>query len=190
MISLRQRMVWAGVMASAAFAASAQTPPPANVPLSATQAQAAATPADADAKPRMEHRKNFAQRFERMQQHRAQRLAALKDKLQLSAQQQGAWTSYTTALQPPAMPKPEDRAARRAEFEKLTTPERIDRMQARQAERSAMFAKRADATKAFYAQLTPAQQKTFDAESLRMGPRGHGPRGHRPHGEGQAPAKG
>jgi hypothetical protein len=63
-------------------------------------------------------------------------------------------------------------------------------MQARQAERSAMFAKRADATKAFYAQLTPAQQKTFDAESLRMGPRGHGPHGHRPHGEAPAPAKG
>ncbi|MDN4589724.1 hypothetical protein DBA29_14605 [Xenophilus aerolatus] len=188
MISLRQRMVWAGVLASAAFAASAQTPPPSNVPLSATQAQAAAT--SADAKPRMERKKDFAQRFERMQQHRAQRLAALKDKLQLSAQQQGAWTSYTTALQPPAMPKPEDRAARRAEFEKLTTPERIDRMQARQAERSAMFAKRADATKAFYAQLTPAQQKTFDAESLRMGPRGHGHHGHRPHGEAQAPTKG
>ena len=188
MISLRQRMVWAGVLASAAFAASAQTPPPANVPQSATQAQPAAAPAHA--KPRMEHRKDFAQRFERMQQHRAQRLAALKDKLQLSAQQQGAWTSYTTALQPPAMPKPEDRAARRAEFEKLTTPERIDRMQARQAERSAMFAKRADATKAFYAQLTPAQQKTFDAESLRMGPRGHGHHGHRPHGEAQAPTKG
>lgn len=188
MISLRQRMVWAGVLASAAFAASAQTPPPSNVPLSATQAQSAATPADA--KPRVERKKDVAQRFERMQQHRAQRLAALKDKLQLSAQQQGAWTSYTTALQPPVMPKPEDRAARRAEFEKLTTPERIDRMQARQAERSAMFAKRADATKAFYAQLTPAQQKTFDAESMRMGPRGHGPHGHRPHGDAQAPAKG
>ncbi len=188
MISLRQRMVWAGVLASAAFGASAQTPPPANVPLSATQAQAAAT--SADAKPRMEHKKDFAQRFERMQQHRAQRLAALKDKLQLSAQQQGAWSSYTTALQPPAMPKPEDRAARRAEFEKLTTPERIDRMQARQVERNAMFAKRADATKAFYAQLTPAQQKTFDAESLRKGPRGHGPHGHRSHGEAPAPTKG
>lgn len=188
MISLRQRMVWAGVLASAALAASAQTPPPSNVPLSATQAQAAAT--SSDAKPRLDRKKDFAQRLERMQQHRAQRLAALKDKLQLSEQQQGAWTSYTTALQPPAMPKPEDRAARRAEFEKLTTPERIDRMQARQAERNAMFAKRADATKAFYAQLTPAQQKTFDAESLRMGPRGHGPHGHRAHGEAQVPAKG
>lgn len=188
MISLRQRMVWAGVLASAAFAASAQTPPPSNAPLSATQAQGlAATP---DAKPRMERKKDFAQRFERMQQHRAQRLTALKDKLQLSAQQQSAWTSYTSAVQPPAPPKPEDRAARRAEFEKLTTPERIDRMQARHAERSAMFAKRADATKAFYAQLTPAQQKTFDAEGAHFGPRGHGHHRHRPNGEPKAPAKG
>jgi hypothetical protein len=61
-------------------------------------------------------------------------------------------------------------------------------MQARQAERSAMFAKRADATKTFYATLSPDQQKTFDIETAHFG--GHrwhrgGPDGHR----GQAPAK-
>jgi Spy/CpxP family protein refolding chaperone len=50
-------------------------------------------------------------------------------------------------------------------------------MQTRQAERSAMFAKRADATKTFYAALTPEQQKTFDAETVHAG--GHGHRFHR-----------
>ena len=57
------------------------------------------------------------------------------------------------------------------------------------AERSAAFAKRADATRSFYAALKPEQQKTFDAETLRFGPGGerhHGPRGH---GHPPAPAK-
>ena len=36
--------------------------------------------------------------------------------------------------------------------------------------------KRGDATKAFYAALSPEQQKTFDAEHKKMGR--HGGRGH------------
>jgi Spy/CpxP family protein refolding chaperone len=47
--------------------------------------------------------------------------------------------------------------------------------------------RRAEATKAFYAQLTPEQKKTFDAETARMG-HGHMHRegGEHPHG---GPAK-
>ncbi len=63
----------------------------------------------------------------------------------------------------------------RAELAKMTTPQRLDRMQTRQAERSAMFAKRIDATRSFYAALTPEQQKTFDAEGMRFGHRGPRP---------------
>jgi len=64
-------------------------------------------------------------------------------------------------------------------------------MQARHAERSARFAKRAEATKTFYAALTPEQQKTFDAETVHAGMhRGHhghgGPDGHN---HSAAPAK-
>ena len=81
----------------------------------------------------------------------------------------------------------------RAEFAKLTTPERLERMQTRQAERSARFAKRAEATKTFYAALTPEQQKTFDAETVHAGMHGHrGHRGHHGHGyvgHTAAPAK-
>ena len=172
MISLRQRMMWAGVLASAAFAASAQTPPAAAVQPAPTQAQGAAP-----ARPHADRKEFAAKRFERMQQHRAARLAALKDKLKLGAAQEGAWGTYAAAVQPPQGATPPQRPDR-AEFARLTTPERLERMQARQAERAALFAKRADATKAFYAQLSPEQQKTFDAESLRGGPRGHGHRGH------------
>ena len=175
MISRKTRhIVWTGLLAGAAFAASAQTPPapPAGGPDGAA--------------PRME-RGDPAQRAERMQQHRAQRLAALKDKLKLDAAQEPAWNSFAAAQQPPA------RLAQRPSREdiaKMTTPQRLDLMQQRQAERSAAFAKRADATRSFYAGLNAEQQKTFDAETLRMGPRGgpghHGPRGNQP----PAPAKG
>jgi protein CpxP len=48
----------------------------------------------------------------------------------------------------------------------------------RQAERNAAMDKRGEATKTFYAALSPDQQKTFDAEHLRHGRHG-GPEGHR-----------
>ena len=179
MISLTQRLVSAGLLATAAFAASAQTPPP---------APATAAPAAPVAEQRM-HKPHDGKHFERMQERRVKHLADLKAKLKLNASQEGAWTNFTAATQPPARPANlPDRATARAEFEKMTTPQRLERMQARQAERSARFAKRAEATKSFYAALSPEQQKTFDAESMRHGPRGkHGHRGHHGH-PGHTPA--
>ena len=170
-----RQIVWTGLLASVAFAASAQTPPPA--PAGAPAAAAA---------PRME-RGDPAKRFEQMQQRRAKRLADLKQKLKLDASQESAWSTFAAAQQPPAPPA--DRPSRE-DIAKLTTPQRLDLMQKHQAERSAALAKRADATRTFYAGLNPEQQKTFDAETLRMGPRGgpghHDPQGHRP----PPPAKG
>ena len=49
-----------------------------------------------------------------------------------------------------------------AELSKLTTPERLDHMLARTKEREEQTEKRVQATKEFYSQLTPTQQKTFD----------------------------
>lgn len=191
MISLRQRIVWASLLGSAALASSgafAQAP----AATTSTAAPTAATaPADGTAAPKAQHKRmDPAQRMERMKEHRAKRMAALKDKLKLTSAQEGAWTSFTESRQPPAGARPQ--RMDRAEFAKLTTPQRLERMQARQAERSAMFAKRAEATKTFYAALTPEQQKTFDAETAKFG--GHGHRGHRGHSgheghHGAAPAK-
>ena len=71
-----------------------------------------------------------------------------------------------------------DRAqAGAAPRESLTTPERLDRMQKRMAERQAHFQQHADAVKAFYAALSPEQQHTFDA-LMKMHGR-HGGRGER-----------
>lgn len=176
MISSRQRILWAGLLASATFAAAAQTPPP---PVAAsTNSPAAITAVEQHRASRADQPPRDGKSFERMQERRAKHLADLKSKLRLDASQQGAWSTFTTAIQPPPKGERPDRAAMRAEFEKLTTPQRLDRMQARQAERTALATRRADATRTFYASLRPEQQKTFDAESMRFGPRdGHGPRG-------------
>ena len=170
-----RQILWTGLLAGAAFAASAQTPPP----------PPAGAPA-AEASPRSAERADPAKRFEQRQQRRAQRMAALKDKLKLDASQETAWSSFAAAQQPPAPPA---QRPSREDLAKMTTPQRLDHMQQRQAELSAAFARRADATRSFYAALKPEQQQTFDAETLRMGPRG-GP-GHHPGGPHRpAPAKG
>ena len=194
MISLRQRIVWASLLGSAALASSgAFAQAPAATTPSTAAPTAATAPADATAAPKAQHKRmDPAQRMERMKEHRAKRLTALKDKLKLTGAQEGAWSSFTAASQPPAGAARPQRMDR-AEFAKLTTPQRLEHMQARQAERSARFAKRAEATKTFYAALTPEQQKTFDAETAKFAGHGHG--GHRGHGgheghHGAAPAKG
>lgn len=48
----------------------------------------------------------------------------------------------------------------------MTTPERIDQMQAMKAQRDVTMQKHAQATKTFYAQLSAEQKKVFDAQSL------------------------
>ena len=114
-------------------------------------------------------------------QHRAKRAAMLKSQLALTAAQEPAWTAFNTSMQPG------ERTARldRSDMEKLTTPERIDRMRALRAQHAAEADRRGEATKTFYAALTPEQQKTFDAQTQRghrMGAMSGGNDGHRAHG--------
>jgi hypothetical protein len=197
MITYRQRVLWASMLATltlasaAAFAQPAPAAPTVTPTASSAQAPVGKASPTADQQ-RMEPR-DPAKHLARMQEHRAQRMAALKEKLQLSPAQESAWTSFTASTQPPAGTPPQrlDRAEL-AELAKLTTPQRLERMQARQTERTAMFAKRADATRTFYAGLNPDQQKTFDAETVHKSHGGH--HGHRNSGDSDglqaAPAKG
>jgi protein CpxP len=101
----------------------------------------------------------------RMGEQMAKRQADLKAKLQLSAEQEGAWTSFTAAMTPPNMANMP--RLNPAEMQALTTPQRMEKMQAMKAERDAHMSKRMEATKAFYAALTPEQQKVFDAQTMR-----------------------
>lgn len=167
MKNLSKQILAASLLAAFAAAAGAQTPPaPATGPDTAMMGH------------RHEGRMGGdpAKWRERMEKRMAERHALLKQKLQLSAAQEGAWNTWTQTMKPPAnMQRPN-----REEFAKLTTPERIDRMRQVRAQRQAEMDKRADATKAFYAQLTPQQQKVFDSEGAQFGRGGH--RGGRHHG--------
>ena len=167
MKKLFKPLVIASLLAGLAGVAGAQTPPPSG-PGAPGGPGGPAAHGMRDHGGRMDPAK--------MQERMAKRQAELKQKLQITSAQEGAWTSWTTAMKPPAGMKRPDRA----EFEKLSTPERIDRMRAMRTERMAAMDKRADATKTFYAALTPEQKKVFDAESARRGHRGHGgEHGHR-----------
>ncbi|PWW46922.1 Spy/CpxP family protein refolding chaperone [Melaminivora alkalimesophila] len=130
---------------------------------------------------------------EQREQMRARRAEAFKQKLALTPAQQPAWEAFLQAMQPGERHARLDARA----MDQLSTPERIDRMRAIRAQRAAEMDRRGDAIKAFYAELNAEQQKTFDAEGLRMFSRfGHGKRGHHgphPQGPGQghaAPAGG
>lgn len=158
-----KHLLVAGLLAALGLSAVAQTSPtaPAAGPGSTMSREGPGHGDPAKAQERAAH----------MQERIATRLAALKEKLKLSPAQELAWTTYTAALKPIRFERPD-----RAEFAKLTTPERIDRMRARRAERISEMDKRGEATKAFYATLSPEQKKVFDTETLRGGGRGQGGR--------------
>jgi fructosamine-3-kinase len=116
----------------------------------------------------------------KMAERRGNRMAKLKSDLGITAAQEGAWTQFTDATKPPAAPAQPDMA--RGDWEKLTTPERIDRMEQRMNERQQRFKQMGDATKALYTQLSPAQQKVFDERWMRGGG-GGGMRGRKDGGD-------
>jgi hypothetical protein len=55
-----------------------------------------------------------------------------------------------------------------ADMEKLTTPERIDRINALKAQRDVEIKKRHDATQSFYATLSEEQKRTFDQKTAKF----------------------
>ncbi|MDO5289536.1 MAG: Spy/CpxP family protein refolding chaperone [Pseudomonadota bacterium] len=172
----RKHLLIATLLAATAGLAGAQTVMPAAGD-GAAQPPAARASAErgerGDRGPRGEHaRKDPAEMQKRMAERHAKRMADLKAQLKITPAQEGAWNNFAAAMQPKAPAQRPDRA----EFDKLTTPQRIDRMQALHAERGAEMKARGDATKAFYAQLTPEQQKTFDERALRGGKHGDGDR--------------
>jgi periplasmic protein CpxP/Spy len=150
---IHKHLFAAGLLATLGFAAMAQPAPmpgPGSMPGHG---------------PMMEHEHHGFDRA-RMQERRAQRMAErlawMKQQLRITPAQEGAWNAWTASLQPARMQRPD-----RAELDKLTTPERIDRMRTLRNARMAEMDKRAEATKAFYAALSPGQKKVFDTETAR-----------------------
>ncbi|WP_298933399.1 Spy/CpxP family protein refolding chaperone [uncultured Ramlibacter sp.] len=149
-------LIAASLLASLGLAATAQTP-------------VAPTPGAPVAREGRPHH-DPAKMQERMAKHQAE----LKQKLQITATQEGAWTSFTNAMKPGDRPQRPDREA----IARMSTPERIDQMRALRSTRNAEMDRRADATKAFYAALTPDQKKVFDSETAKRFS-GHGGPRHR-----------
>jgi periplasmic protein CpxP/Spy len=98
----------------------------------------------------------------RMKHH----MQKLKTELKLTAEQEPAWAAMASAMTPPTRPPRPDRA----EMEKLSMPERLDKMKQMMSQhheaRMAEMDKHATAVKTFYALLTPEQKKTFDAKAI------------------------
>ena len=146
--------------------------------------------------------KHRADRMAKMEKRMAERQAKLKAELKLAPEQEAAWAAFVERTAPEPRKMAGKDGAQREDWSKLTTPERLDKMQARHAERAEHMTKRIDATKSFYASLTPEQQKTFDAQSMRgfqragmkggkdgMGKHRHGhDHGKRMNHKGQGPA--
>ena len=99
-------------------------------------------------------------------EHRPKRLQELKVFLQLQGNQEAAWSSFYAVMQK-TMVKPE--RLRPEELEKLSTPERIDKVMAVKAERDSQMNQRMNAIKTFYPSLNTQQQKVFDTHAKRFG---------------------
>lgn len=124
----------------------------------------------------------MAEMQKKMADHHAARMDRLKAELKISAAQEPAWNAFVART----AHEPRKPVAAAEDWSQLTTPQRLDKMQALKAERDAKMSQRIDATKSFYAVLTPEQQKVFDAGGMhRMGMKGEhrmGGKGH--HGMG------
>jgi periplasmic protein CpxP/Spy len=168
------------LMATCGFAAFAQNTTP-------TAPAAGGQPQMQDKMHRGDHSSMRERMFGNHQERMVKRQAELKAKLKITPAQEGAWTTFTASMQPPAggmMGMRYDPKVK-ADMDKLTTPERIDKMRALRAERmstmNAQMDKRGAATKAFYAVLSSEQKAVFDAVAMRGGRHGmggeHGGRG-------------
>lgn len=116
----------------------------------------------------------------KMEQMVTKRMAELKAKLMINASQESAWTTFTAAMKPAGEMAAMGQRPDMAELEKLPMPQRMDKMRALRKERmttmDAGMDKRENAAKALYAVLSPEQQKVADAEHAKMMGRHHGKR--------------
>jgi protein CpxP len=92
-------------------------------------------------------------------------LLRLHDDLRLSDSQEAGWRDYTTAI----AANPQTVARHRATQELLPmvpTPRRLALIEASMARDAADFRRQGAAVIAFYNKLTPAQQRTYDQDTL------------------------
>jgi periplasmic protein CpxP/Spy len=121
-------------------------------------------------KPARMHKHDPVKFKERMEKRQAE----LHDKLKLTGNQETAWKTFTASITPAVA----EHAKRpdRAEWDKLSAPERMEKMLERSKQRQDAMASRLTAVKKFYAQLNPTQQQIFNdnfSKPQRFGHHGH-----------------
>jgi methylphosphotriester-DNA--protein-cysteine methyltransferase len=87
--------------------------------------------------------------------------------LNLGPQQEDGWKAFqqSYAMDPAAMARQRDAGAAMA---RMTAPQRVDQSIAMMRDDLEAEQRRGTALKAFYATLTPQQQRTFDRETLQQ----------------------
>lgn len=91
-------------------------------------------------------------------------LSALHDALHLTAAQEDAWRAYVAAISPDPGADARHRETARM-MPTLTTPRRVDLINAEVDADAALVHRQGAAVRAFYAGLTPAQQHAFDRQT-------------------------
>ncbi|MCE3264849.1 MAG: hypothetical protein K0R43_3928 [Pseudoduganella sp.] len=130
---------------------------------------AAAMPAVAAEGP---HQQYAATKFDpvKMQERMDRRAQRMHDALKITPAQEGAWQAYLSALKSNMPQRAEfDRAA----FKSMPAPERMEKRIEMTKSHIIRMENNLAATKTFYAQLTPEQQKLFDEKAGRFGHRAH-----------------
>lgn len=121
-----------------------------------------------------EPRQYAATKFDpaKMQEHMDQRAKRIHDALKIAPAQESAWQAYLSALK---SNMPQRGQFDRAAFKQMPAPERMEKRIEMSRNHITRMESNLAATKTFYAQLTPEQQKLFDEKAGRFG---H----HRQHG--------
>ncbi|MDR1889998.1 MAG: Spy/CpxP family protein refolding chaperone [Zoogloeaceae bacterium] len=100
----------------------------------------------------------------------AARHERLHKALKLSEAQEPAWKAFIANASPEGWEHHPDPK----EFDKLTAPERMEKMLENTRKHQEFMSQRLADLKVFYAQLSPEQQKTFDAQHRGADPRRQG----------------
>lgn len=102
-----------------------------------------------------------------------ERQQKLHDALKLNPEQEKAWAQYQESAPFAAMS--DGQRPNKADFEKLTPPERAEKQLEQFKKHEEAFSRHVAALKTFYGQLTPEQKKVFDEQHMQRPQRG--PRG-------------
>jgi hypothetical protein len=92
-------------------------------------------------------------------------LARLHDDLRLSADQEGAWSQYAQAMTQAGQAQARHQAAQEL-MPQVPTPRRLALIDATMNQDLEDFHRQSQVITAFYARLTPTQQRTFDRDTL------------------------